>query len=155
MRGKRKPIEEHLKDGTFRADRHTTKALQPIHTQLPAPSDFLNDKAKEIYFIEVDFLNKNKLFNMAWLWQIEMMCYNIAIAYDCIETLKTLSGSQLVVKVNDQPQNHPTLRLMWRSYGEAHKIAMQLGITPVSFTRFKKMTEDEETSEFDLIEDTI
>jgi hypothetical protein len=34
------------------------------------------------------------------------------------------------------------LRLMWRSFEEARKIAVQLGITPVAFTKFKQMTDE-------------
>jgi phage terminase small subunit len=148
-----KSISEHIKQGTFRSDRHTATALQPIHEKLPEPSQMLKGTAKEIYYIETDFLNKNGLLNPAWLWQIEMMCINIAIAYDCLIELNDLKGSDLMVAIGAQPQFHPVLRLMWKSYGEAHKIACQLGITPISFTRFKMLEQQTEKNEFDEIEE--
>jgi phage terminase small subunit len=142
MRGKRKPIADHILEGTFRDDRHTATALQPYAEQLPQPSDMLNEFARELFYVEVAFLNKNRMYNPAWQWQIEMMCYNIAVAFECMNELKDKSGSGLLIKVHDQPYFNPTLRLMWKSYEHAHKIAIQLGITPVAFTKFKQMTDE-------------
>jgi len=137
-----KTVQEHITEGTFRGDRHTATALQPYVEQLPQPSEMLNDFAKELFYIEVGFLNKNRMYNPAWQWQIEMMCHSIALAFECMHDLKGKTVDELVNKDKGLDYMDGKLRLMWKSYGEAHKIAMQLGITPVAFTKFKQMTDE-------------
>ena len=146
-----KTVQEHITDGTFRGDRHTTKALQPYMEKLPQPSEMLNDFAKELFYIEVQFLNKNRMYNPAWQWQIEMMCYSIALAFECMNEIKDIRVGELVREDKGHDFMDVKLRLMWKSHSEAHKIAMQLGITPVSFTKFKQMAEEDTQSDLQKI----
>lgn len=145
MPQRKKSIEQHIIDGTFRKERHAVKHPEPktIKEEIKPPSYFNNYSKKEWKRIIPELIELNLLPKID-IGLLEVAIFNYGIYRECWDFIYTeeytdKSGKKRrrprnlkdYFKENSSSQKTPWVSMMKDSFKKYYDIMLKFGFTPV------------------------
>ena len=132
----RKPTEVHIRNGTFRPDRHSAPILvggRPEHAELAEPPDHLPPEAQEFWrttvvrLVEVGIVDR---VDVPLLEQLATQYARIAQARRVIEQFGHFSRGSM-----NQLKEHPALKIEREATAMFQRLADQFALSPLARAR--------------------
>ena len=133
---KPKPVEQRMREGTHRADRHPEAIVvagRPVPAELATPPAHLPPDAKEFWKDAIVKLAEAGIVDFVDIPAFEMLATQYARVREAGRVVA--KEGHLVPGSVGQPREHPALRIERDATKEFLKLAEHFALTPVARTR--------------------